>query len=87
MSTFPIGWGVPICWACGNQLVIKKGGGFVFRLVVDPIGHKHRVHKDCLERTLSPEVKECPESCLGCEEAKCETCDHELRNPAGPSDR
>jgi hypothetical protein len=55
--------GNPRCWHCLNRLVYRKGGGFNFRLVRDPIGAEHRVHIDCLPKVLGDgvvEVKETP---------------------------
>ena len=40
------------CWHCQRQLLPKKGGGYYYATVVDPVGNKHRVHKDCLTRTI-----------------------------------
>lgn len=50
--------GSPLCWHCLRRLVYAKGGGFKFREVVDPLGHKHRVHIDCLEKALGDGVRE-----------------------------
>jgi len=44
--------GNPRCWHCLNRLVYKKGGGFKFEELVDPIGNTHRVHLDCLKPAL-----------------------------------
>lgn len=37
------------CWHCQRKLLPKKGGGYYFAIVEDPLGHRHRVHKDCLQ--------------------------------------
>lgn len=50
--------GNPRCWHCLNRLVYKKGGGFKFRLVQDPIGATHRVHLDCLDKVIGDGIKE-----------------------------
>lgn len=49
--------GNPRCWHCLNRFVYKKGGGFIFEEVVDPIGHVHRVHLDCLKKVLGDGVR------------------------------
>lgn len=33
-----------ICFDCGNQLIGAK-----FKVYTDPIGHKHKLHKDCFD--------------------------------------
>lgn len=48
---------------CLNRLVYKRGGGFTFALVRDPIGHEHRVHKDCLRYVLGDGIKEVVAPC------------------------
>ena len=86
--TFPNAWGSSLCWHCLRQFHIKKGGGFKFRLVADPVGNKHRVHLDCLPRVLEdqPELVECPKDCVRCEESRCDDC-FKNRYPAAPSQR
>lgn len=49
--------GNPRCWHCLNRLTYRKGGGFRFELVRDPIGSEHRVHLDCLQKVLGDGVK------------------------------
>lgn len=44
--------GVPFCWHCMNRLVYRKGGGFKFSTLVDPVGNEHRVHVACLQLAL-----------------------------------
>lgn len=50
--------GNPRCWHCLKRLVYRRGGGFHFALVRDPIGAEHRVHKDCLPRVVGDGIKE-----------------------------
>lgn len=50
--------GNPRCWHCLNRLMFKKGGGFIFVEVIDPIGNVHRVHKDCLKHVVGDGIKE-----------------------------
>jgi hypothetical protein len=38
--------GISVCFHCQLQLVRKKGG-FIFAEILDPDGHRLRVHKDC----------------------------------------
>lgn len=44
--------GVPFCWQCGKQLQ-RRSGGFYFAEVEDPLGNKHRVHKDCEDAAVA----------------------------------
>lgn len=43
--------GVSMCFHCQKQLVRIKGG-FIFAEILDPDGHRIRVHKDCQERSV-----------------------------------
>lgn len=52
--------GVPFCWYCSRQLVRRKGG-FIYGLVVDPVGIVHRVHKDCVQHVVGDGYKEVKE--------------------------
>lgn len=45
MRTFKTG-GISVCFHCQAQLVRIKGG-FIFAEIIDPDGHRLRVHKDC----------------------------------------
>lgn len=40
--------GNPRCWHCLKRFVYRRGGGFIFDLVVARDGGEHRVHKDCV---------------------------------------
>jgi len=40
------------CWHCQRKLLPKKGGGYYFASVEDPLGNNHRVHKDCLAESI-----------------------------------
>ena len=44
--------GPSFCWECGNDLMIQKGGAFIYALVRDRAGVDHRVHKDCVQRAV-----------------------------------
>lgn len=35
---------------CGKQLQCKRGGGYHFATIKDPIGNELRTHKDCVKR-------------------------------------
>ncbi len=50
--------GAKSCWHCGNRLRTKKGGGYTFAVVRDPLGAKLRVHKDCLQHVIGNGYKE-----------------------------
>lgn len=50
--------GCPRCWHCLNRLMFKRGGGFIFKEVIDGGGTKHRVHKDCLDKVIGDGVRE-----------------------------
>lgn len=54
--TFKTG-GVPFCWHCSKQLVRVKGG-FIYAEVVDRMGTRYRVHKDCVSMVVGDGVKE-----------------------------
>lgn len=49
----------PKCWQCGTALAKVNGTGdfygkpaeYYFVLVKDPLGHEHKVHKVCANRT------------------------------------
>lgn len=45
--------GVSFCWHCNKQLMLMKGGGFSYGLVVDRAGVEHRVHKQCVSRAVA----------------------------------
>lgn len=49
--------GPSFCWHCRNQLMRRKGGGFIFRLVQDPMGHQHRVRQSCLPDAVGDGIK------------------------------
>ena len=55
------GAGAPrFCWTCSKQLmrVKQRGAGlFFFRLVRDQDGNLHRVHSDCVERSVADGCK------------------------------
>lgn len=42
--------GSRFCWECGKKLMTKRGGGYTYKLVQDPLGNPHRVHLNCPER-------------------------------------
>jgi len=44
--------GVKSCWHCGNRFRTKKGGGYTFATIRDPIGAELRVHKDCVRNVI-----------------------------------
>jgi hypothetical protein len=50
VRTFKTG-GISVCFHCQRQLVRIKGG-FIFAEIVDPDGHRLRVHKECQERAV-----------------------------------
>jgi hypothetical protein len=60
MTPKAIANGNPRCWHCLNRLVYKKGGGFKFDLVVDPLGAEHRVHHHCVDDVIGDGVKRVP---------------------------
>jgi hypothetical protein len=43
--------GISVCFHCHSQLVRVKGG-FIFAEVIDPDGHRLRVHKDCQKHAI-----------------------------------
>jgi hypothetical protein len=49
--------GPSICWHCRYQLV-RVRNGFLFALVVDPIGNQARVHKACLPHVVGAGYRE-----------------------------
>jgi hypothetical protein len=51
--------GVSQCFHCQRQLVRIKGG-FIFSEILDPDGHKIRVHKQCEEQALGYGYKRIP---------------------------
>lgn len=51
---------VSFCWHCNRQLVRKKGGGFKYTLLKDPIGNEMRVHKDCAKEAVDERIKVAP---------------------------
>jgi len=60
MTPKAIANGNPRCWHCLRRLMYKKGGGFKFALVVDPIGAEHRVHLHCVSEVIGDGVKVAP---------------------------
>ena len=41
--------GPSFCWQCRKKLSPNRATGeLIFAEVVDPLGHKHRVHKTCV---------------------------------------
>lgn len=50
--------GPSFCWHCGHWLSRLPGGGLIFDLVRDPLGHLHRVHKHCTPDALGDGVNE-----------------------------
>ena len=46
VRTFKTG-GISVCFHCQRQLVRVKGG-FIFAEILDPDGHRIRVHKQCV---------------------------------------
>lgn len=60
MTPKAIANGNPRCWHCLRRLTYKKGGGFKFALVMDPIGAEHRVHLHCVDDVLGDGVKRAP---------------------------
>lgn len=51
--------GISICFHCHKQLVRIKGG-FIFAEILDPDGHRIRVHKDCQEPALGDGYRAAP---------------------------
>lgn len=60
MTPRAIANGNPRCWHCLNRLTYKKGGGFRFSLVVDPLGAEHRVHLACVDQVIGDGIKVAP---------------------------
>lgn len=50
MRTFKDG-GISFCFHCGRQLWRIKGG-FIFAEILDPDGHRLRVHKHCQDQAV-----------------------------------
>lgn len=48
--------GVSQCFQCGRQLV-RVTGGFLFDIVVDPLGNESRVHKQCVKHAIGDGYK------------------------------
>ena len=42
------------------MLMVRKGGGYRFRLVRDPCGHTHRVHPSCLPDAIGDGITNVP---------------------------
>lgn len=38
------------CWECGRMLQLKKGGGYYFKELKDPLDNTHRLHIVCYKR-------------------------------------
>jgi len=53
--------GVSQCFHCQRQLVRIKGG-FRFTEIIDPIGNRVRVHKDCEKRAIGDGYKSIPKA-------------------------
>ena len=51
--------GVSQCFHCGRQLV-RVTGGFLFDIVVDPLGNEVRVHKQCVKQVIGDGYKPKP---------------------------
>lgn len=45
------------CWSCGKQFRAKRGGGYTFDIVLDPLGAELRVHKQCVENVIGDGYK------------------------------
>lgn len=43
--------GVSQCHHCNSQLMRTKGG-FIFEILLDPLGNPVRVHKSCVDKQL-----------------------------------
>ena len=51
------------CFACGKDLVSIEGKGVIFATYIDPLGHSHKMHKNCFkhdEYSTKP-VTACPQ--------------------------
>lgn len=46
------------CWHCGRQFRTKRGGGYTFAIVKDPIGNELRLHKDCVRHVVGDGYQE-----------------------------
>jgi len=51
--------GVSQCFECRKQLVRIKGG-FIYAEIVDPDGHRVRVHKECVQNAIGHGYKAAP---------------------------
>lgn len=53
--------GPSFCWQCFRDLMKKKGGGYFYAVVTDPVGGKHRVHHDCVKAAVADGARETEE--------------------------
>jgi len=37
------------CFHCGKELAFVPKKGVVFAIYIDPLGHEHKMHKECLK--------------------------------------
>lgn len=44
--------GPRVCWFCGKKLQLKRGGGYHYATIKDPIGNELRIHLACTQQAI-----------------------------------